>query len=82
MDSEYDLILMDVQMPGIDGYQATRAIRDYEREQKRTPARIIGLTAYATTKDREKCFTVGMDEYMSKPFDPAKLRDLLQDRSS
>ncbi|MGM0422594.1 MAG: ATP-binding protein, partial [Pseudomonadota bacterium] len=82
MDYEYDVILMDVQMPGIDGYQATRAIRDYERENNRRPARIIGLTAYATTKDREKCFAVGMDEYLSKPFDPSKLRDLLKGGTS
>lgn len=77
MDCEYDLILMDIQMPGIDGFQATKSIRHFELENNRQRARIVGLTAYATTQDREKCLEAGMDDYISKPFEPEKLQAIL-----
>jgi CheY-like chemotaxis protein len=67
--SEYDLILMDCQMPVMDGFQATKRIREFERrspEKVRTP--IIALTANALLGDRETCIEVGMDDYISKPF--------------
>jgi CheY-like chemotaxis protein len=68
---------MDVQMPGIDGFETTTAMRKYERERGLPPVKIVGLTAHASTRDREKCLAAGMDDYLSKPFEPKKLRELL-----
>jgi CheY-like chemotaxis protein len=62
----FDLILMDVQMPGIDGFEAARRIRARETAaSNRTP--IIAMTACAMTGDRERCLDAGMDGYVSKP---------------
>jgi CheY-like chemotaxis protein len=65
---KYDLVLMDLMMPVMDGFEATKAIRKFEEDNHcHTP--IIGLTANTFDADREKCMAIGMDEYMAKPFD-------------
>jgi CheY-like chemotaxis protein len=73
----FDVVLMDVQMPEMDGLESTRAIRAHEsRTGARTP--IIAMTAHAIKGDRERCLSAGMDDYVSKPIDPDTLMRLIQ----
>ncbi len=65
--SAYDLVLMDIQMPEMDGFETTRIIREMEPEGEHIP--IIAMTAFAMKGDRERCLQSGMDEYISKPVD-------------
>jgi signal transduction histidine kinase/ActR/RegA family two-component response regulator len=74
---KFDLILMDVQMPGMDGLEATRLMRAYEQDHNLPRTPVIGMTAHALAGDREICLNAGMDEYMTKPFETAELREML-----
>ena len=74
----FDLILMDMQMPVLDGLEATRRIRAEEAEQKRPRVTIIAMTANARDEDRATCLAVGMDDFVSKPIRMATLVEKLQ----
>lgn len=84
--NRYDLILMDCQMPVMDGFEATRQIRENEKLYKRDPVPIIAMTGNAFDKDRKKCFKAGMDDFLSKPVEPdiltQKIRLLLMEAES
>jgi CheY-like chemotaxis protein len=73
--AHYDLILMDCQMPILDGFEATRAIRALEGENSK--CRIVAMTANAMHGDREKCLEAGMDDYVSKPLTLERLREVI-----
>jgi len=76
--NQYDLILMDCQMPEMDGFQATRKIRSQEKSSGvEEGVTIVALTANARKEDRDKCIACGMDDYLSKPFTMAQLRDVI-----
>jgi signal transduction histidine kinase/DNA-binding response OmpR family regulator len=74
----YDAIFMDCQMPEMDGFAATGAIRTHEAAAARRHTPIIALTAHALESDREQCLAVGMDDYLSKPFTQDKLQAILR----
>jgi PAS domain S-box-containing protein len=74
----FDLILMDCHMPEMDGYEATRAIRQREAASSAKRIPIIALTANAMARDREECLEAGMDDHLSKPFNMLALQELLE----
>jgi two-component system sensor histidine kinase/response regulator len=76
-DGCYDVILLDCQMPEMDGYEAARTIRrDERRSGRHTP--IVALTANALASERETCLAAGMDDYLAKPIDLERLREMLE----
>ncbi|MFN0207247.1 MAG: ATP-binding protein [Planctomycetota bacterium] len=76
-ENRYDVILMDVQMPELDGFDATKQIRERERELN-TYTPIIALTANAMKGDREQCLAAGMDDYLAKPIQSATLYEVIE----
>ena len=79
---EYQLILMDIQMPEMDGLQATRAIRTLNQTNRNKTIPIIALTAHALKADRKICLEAGMDDYLPKPVDPKQLEAAIEKQLS
>lgn len=77
-EAPFDIIVMDVQMPELDGTEATAIIRQREQEVNSTAIPILACTAHALKGDKEKFLAAGMDDYLTKPIEPTKLRDLLE----
>jgi CheY-like chemotaxis protein len=73
----FDLVFMDVQMPEMDGFEATAAIREKEKASGHHLP-VIAMTAHAMAGDRERCLEAGMDDYISKPIRPQELSHLLK----
>ncbi|MFT5702713.1 MAG: PAS domain S-box-containing protein [Rickettsiales bacterium] len=78
LKQKFDIILMDCQMPEMDGYEATRIIRDLEQKNQQTASIIIAVTANALKEDKEKCLAAGMDDYLFKPIYDKDLSDILE----
>ena len=74
----YSAILMDVQMPEMNGFEVTRALREFEEKEGKERTAIIGMTAHALNGDKERCLASGMDDYISKPFSPNDLQKKLE----
>jgi signal transduction histidine kinase/CheY-like chemotaxis protein/HPt (histidine-containing phosphotransfer) domain-containing protein len=77
-EDSYRLLLIDCQMPELDGFAATRIIRDFELRTEHPRLPIIAITANALQGDRERCLAAGMDDYLTKPFTRAQLVEILQ----
>jgi two-component system sensor histidine kinase/response regulator len=79
---EVDLVLMDVQMPVMDGFEATIRIRELEPGLRRARTPIIALTAHAAPEDRQKCLQAGMDGYVTKPIEAESLMATIREFAS
>jgi CheY-like chemotaxis protein len=78
-NNSYDLILMDIMLPEMNGYEITTEIRKFEKiKEIKNPVTIIALTANTYENDKEKCLSVGMNEYLSKPFSAQQLIKLIE----
>ncbi len=82
LSGDYDLVLMDMRMPVMDGYTATGEIRKWEKENKREVIPIIALTAHALREDRQKCLDAGCTDYLAKPLKKADLLKKIQEYSA
>jgi CheY-like chemotaxis protein len=74
-EAGFDLVFMDCQMPVMDGFEATRRIREQERAGQRTP--IVAMTASVMQGDSERCLAAGMDGFLGKPIDPTQIQAVL-----
>ena len=77
-DGDFDLILMDCEMAEMDGFEASRRIREREKQSNRNHTPIVALSAHAPAEIRERCLAAGMDEVLAKPFREALLKDTLR----
>ncbi len=77
-NKKYDIVLMDIQMPEMDGYKTTEIIRDPKSGVLNHNVKIIAMTAHAMTGYREKCLSIGMDDYISKPIHPDTLNEVIE----
>ena len=77
-NSIYDLVLMDIQMPAMDGYEATSIIRAFEKASREFRTPILALTAHATTEERKKCLDAGCDGHLTKPIKKSKLLEAIR----
>jgi signal transduction histidine kinase/DNA-binding response OmpR family regulator/HPt (histidine-containing phosphotransfer) domain-containing protein len=73
--NDFDLVLMDIQMPEMDGFEATAKIREIQASRRRVP--VVAMTAMAMKGDREKCLAAGLDDYITKPIEPGALERVL-----
>ena len=73
----YDLVLMDLQMPVLDGYDAVRAMRGFERERHRSPTPIVALTAHAMDEKLRRCLAEGCNAFVTKPVTRAQLLEVI-----
>lgn len=80
-ETGFDLVLMDCQMPDLDGFDATREIREFEQDRA-TRTKIVAMTAYALPGDKEACLAAGMDDYLSKPISSRQLSAVLNQELS
>ncbi len=78
MENDFDLVLMDVQMPVMDGRTATKKIREYEKENNRPHLPIIALTAHAIKEEVDLCIEAGCDSHLSKPVKKSTLISTIQ----
>ena len=77
---DYDLILMDIQMPVMNGIEATKAIRQQEKDKgKGKHILIFVITAFAMEQDRKNCFDAGMDDFLAKPYKPTELEQKINE---
>ena len=77
-ENDYDIILMDVQMPGMDGFEATRRIRRLEADNATRAIPIVGVTAHVRSADRQQCLDAGMTDFIPKPFNPDQVEAFLR----
>ncbi|PCI61229.1 MAG: hypothetical protein COB37_08540 [Kordiimonadales bacterium] len=78
VERRFSLVFMDCQMPEMDGYEATRAIRKFEEQSGAERALIVAFTASVMAEDRELCLNAGMDDFMTKPVLPDDIEKLLR----